>query len=105
ITSGLKFPEGPVAMPDGSGILVEVARQTLTRVLPDGKQHVNANPGGGATGAALGPKGKIYVTTNGGCNWIERPGGRLFPGTVSADYKGGPDQGGGPGDGQFEARL
>ena len=37
ITSGLRFPEGPVAMPDGSLILVEIARQTLTRVMPDGK--------------------------------------------------------------------
>ena len=74
ITSGLKFPEGPVAMPDGSVILVEIARQTLTRVMPDGKQHVVANLGGGPNGAAMGPKGKIYVTNNGGFNWIERPG-------------------------------
>ena len=36
ITTGLKFPEGPVAMPDGSVILVEIARETLTRVMPDG---------------------------------------------------------------------
>ena len=61
ITSGLKFPEGPVAMPDGSVILVEIARQTLTRVMPDGKQHVVAKLGGGPNGAAMGPKGKIYV--------------------------------------------
>ena len=39
IASGLRFPEGPVAMPDGSVILVEIARETLTRVMPDGKQH------------------------------------------------------------------
>ena len=32
IVSGLKFPEGPIAMPDGSVILVEIARGTLTRV-------------------------------------------------------------------------
>ena len=51
ITSGLKFPEGPVAMPDGSVILVEIARQTLTRVMPDGKQHVIANLAGGPNGA------------------------------------------------------
>ena len=54
ITSGLKFPEGPVAMPDGSVILVEIARQTLTRVMPDGKQHVIAKLGGGPNGAAMG---------------------------------------------------
>ena len=53
---------GPVAMPDGSVILVEIARQTLTRVMPDGKCHVIANLGGGPNGAAMGPGGKIYVT-------------------------------------------
>jgi gluconolactonase len=102
ITSGLKFPEGPVAMPDGSVILVEIARQTLTRVMPDGKQHVIAKLGGGPNGAAMGPKGKIYVTNNGGFNWIERPDGRLFPGTVSADYKGGSIQVVDPESGKFE---
>src|SRR5215468_9007167 len=61
ITSGLKFPEGPVAMPDGSVILVEIARQALTRVMPDGKQHVIAKLGGGPNGAAMGPGGSIQV--------------------------------------------
>ena len=37
ITSGLKFPEGPIAMPDGSVILVEIMGQRLTRVYPDGR--------------------------------------------------------------------
>ena len=88
ITSGLKFPEGPVAMPDGSVILVEIARQTLTRVMPDGKQHVIANLGGGPNGAAMGPAGKVYVTNNGGFEWVERPG-KLFPATQAKDYAGG----------------
>ena len=56
ITSGLKFPEGPIAMPDGSVILVEIARETLTRVMPDGKQHIVAKLGGGPNGAAMGPE-------------------------------------------------
>ncbi|HYC63601.1 MAG TPA: SMP-30/gluconolactonase/LRE family protein, partial [Reyranellaceae bacterium] len=47
IASGLQFPEGPVAMPDGSVILVEIARETLTRVAPDGKQTVVAKMPGG----------------------------------------------------------
>src|SRR5689334_404961 len=102
ITSGLRFPEGPIAMEDGSVILVEIARETLTRVMPDGKQHVIAKLGGGPNGAAMGPKGKIYVTNNGGFNWIERPDGRLFPGTVPADYKGGSIQVVEPGTGKFE---
>jgi gluconolactonase len=102
ITSGLKFPEGPVAMPDGSVILVEIARQTLTRVMPDGKQHVIANLGGGPNGAAMGPKGKIYVTNNGGFNWIKLPDGRTFPGTAPADYKSGSIQVVDPETGKFE---
>src|SRR5436190_22887552 len=52
IASGLRFPEGPVAMPDGSVVLVEIERQTLSRVTPDGKIHVIARLGGGPNGAA-----------------------------------------------------
>src|SRR5882724_9252574 len=66
IASGLRFPEGPVAMPDGSVILVEIERRSLSRVTPDGKIHVLATLGGGPNGAAMGPGGKIYVTNNGG---------------------------------------
>ena len=102
ITSGLKFPEGPIAMPDGSVILVEIARETLTRVMPDGKQHIIAKLGGGPNGAAMGPNGKIYVCNNGGFNWIERPDGRLFPGTQPAHYKGGSIQVVDPETGKFE---
>ena len=29
MTSGLQFPEGPIAMPDGSVVLVEIGRQRL----------------------------------------------------------------------------
>ena len=47
IASGLRFPEGPVAMPDGSVILVEIERRTLSRVTPDGKIHAIAALGGG----------------------------------------------------------
>ena len=32
LAEGLAFPEGPIAMADGSVILVEIARGTLTRV-------------------------------------------------------------------------
>jgi gluconolactonase len=88
LASGLRFPEGPVAMPDGSVILVEIARQTLSRVAPDGKVTVIARLGGGPNGAALGPAGRIYVTNNGGLKWLERPG-RLFPIMQADDYVGG----------------
>jgi gluconolactonase len=101
IASGLRFPEGPVAMPDGSVILVEIARRTLSRVTPDGKIHVIATLGGGPNGAALGPGGKIYVTNNGGLEFVERPG-RLFPVAQAGDYATGSIQVVDPVSGTFE---
>jgi gluconolactonase len=66
IASGLQFPEGPVAMNDGSVLLVEIARGTLTRVHMNGKKEVVAETGGGPNGAAVGPDGKVYICNNGG---------------------------------------
>lgn len=66
VATGLLFPEGPIAMPDGSVILVEIARGTITRVLPNGITEVVATPGGGPNGIAFGPDGRIYVCNNGG---------------------------------------
>ena len=101
IASGLRFPEGPVAMPDGSVLLVEIARKTLSRVTPDGRVHVVATLGGGPNGAAMGPGGKVYVTNNGGFNWVDRPG-KLFPTTQADDYTGGSIQVVDPETGKFE---
>ncbi|HTO54631.1 MAG TPA: SMP-30/gluconolactonase/LRE family protein [Myxococcota bacterium] len=88
ITSGLKFPEGPIALPDGSVLLVEIQRGTLTRVAPDGKTTVAATTGGGPNGAALGPDGKVYICNNGGFEWHEL-GPFLLPGNQPANYLGG----------------
>ncbi|MFN5882004.1 MAG: SMP-30/gluconolactonase/LRE family protein, partial [Burkholderiales bacterium] len=51
VARGLRFPEGPIAMPDGSVLLVEIERGTLSRVTPDGRVEVVASPGGGPNGA------------------------------------------------------
>src|SRR2546426_7892594 len=72
ITSGLQFPEGPVALADGSVLVVEIKRGTLTRVAPDGKQTIVATTGGGPNGAAIGPDGRVYVCNNGGLEWHDR---------------------------------
>lgn len=88
VATGLKFPEGPIAMPDGSVLLVEIARGTLSRVAPDGKVEVVAQTGGGPNGAAIGPDGHCYICNNGGFGWVERRG-RIYPGDQAADYAGG----------------
>ena len=88
IAAGLRFPEGPIALPDGSVLLVEIARGTLTRVYPDGTLEVVATPGGGPNGAALGPDGKCYLCNNGGMRWRERHG-QLHPGLQPEEYTGG----------------
>jgi len=80
VATGLRFPEGPVAMADGSVVLVEIAAGRITRVRPDGSTETVAEPGGGPNGAAVGPDGALYVTNNGGCfDWREAMG-LTFPG-------------------------
>src|SRR5258706_5079729 len=88
LASGLQFPEGPVAMPDGSIILVEIARETLSRVAPNGRVEVVAGIRGGPNGAALGPGGKMYVCNNGGVAWSQDRG-TYRPFLQSHDYVGG----------------
>jgi gluconolactonase len=75
-------------MSDGSVVLVEIARGTLSRVRPDGGVEVVADLGGGPNGAAIGPDGRCYVCNNGGMEFAEHKG-RLFPGEQPADYSGG----------------
>lgn len=80
IATGLRFPEGPVAMADGSILVVEIAAGRITRCRPDGTTDVVAEPGGGPNGAAIGADGALWVTNNGGCfDWHDYLG-LLFPG-------------------------
>lgn len=89
IATGLAFPEGPVAMADGSVLLVEIARGTLSRVGTDGSVTVVADCGGGPNGAAVGPDGKIYITNNGGCFEFHDIMGMTVPGPVPPAWTGG----------------
>ena len=88
VAEGLRFPEGPVALPDGSVLLVEIAGQCLSRVYPDGRVEVVAETGGGPNGAAFGPDGRVWICNNGGFEW-GRKDGRWIPGPQPADYAGG----------------
>ncbi len=88
IATGLKFPEGPIAMSDGTVVIVEVAGGHLTRVHPNGETEIIAHLGGGPNGAAIGPDGFCYVCNNGGFDWVDADG-LMMPGSTPTDYQGG----------------
>jgi gluconolactonase len=88
VASGLRFPEGPVAMPDGSVILVEIAASRITRCWGEGKTETIAVPGGGPNGLALGPDGMLYLCNNGGFEYLEA-NGLLIPHGAAKGWSGG----------------
>lgn len=89
LATGLQFPEGPIAMADGSVLFVEIAAGRLSRWRSDGRIELVATPGGGPNGAAIGPDGACYVCNNGGFTWHINSAGRRYPHGRAADYAGG----------------
>jgi gluconolactonase len=87
VAEGLQFPEGPIAMADGSVVLVEIQRRTLSRVSATGGRETIADLGGGPNGAAIGPDGAVYVCNNGGMSFVTREDGSTAPHGVPDDYK------------------
>jgi gluconolactonase len=88
VTTGLGFPEGPVALADGSVLLSELARACVTRVHPDGSQSPVAKRPGSPNGLAIGPDGALYCCNGGGAAFRELDG-ILQPWGASADFAGG----------------
>src|SRR5262249_37180276 len=86
VATGLRFPEGPVAMVDGSVILGEIAGAAVTKIAGDGGKSAIGEAGGGPNGLALGPDGALYVCNNGGNEYAD--GGFLSTGPAK-DYRGG----------------
>jgi len=84
VAMGLRFPEGPVAMADGSVILGEIAGSGVTRVATDGGKSAIGSAGGGPNGLARGPDGALYLCNNGGNEYAE--GGFLSTGPAK-DYR------------------
>ena len=90
VASGLRFPEGPIAMPDGSVILTEMFGKKITRVKPDGTKETIVEVLGGPNGIAFGPDCGLYICNNGGSFGEVDFLGLTFPGPmVEADNIGG----------------
>ena len=88
IAEELEFPEGPVALPDGSVLVVEIKRGAITRVLPGRSKETVSLPGGGPNGLAIGPDGRCFVCNNGGFQWhVDETG--IRPTLQPDDYSGG----------------
>lgn len=79
VAAGLGFPEGPVAMADGSLLFVDIKNQTLARLDAGGKVGVVAELPGGPNGVAIGPDGAAYVCNNGGVYSYMPFGGATVP--------------------------
>jgi len=66
VADGQGFPEGPLALANGSLLFVDIKNETLSRLGVDGRVEVVAQIPGGPNGAAIGPDGAAYVCNNGG---------------------------------------
>jgi len=84
--SGLRFPEGPMALADGSALVCEIGAGRVTRVRANGKHEIVGETGGSPAGCAVGPDGAYYV---GGLECKEVAGGKLICAGRAADYSGG----------------
>jgi gluconolactonase len=89
IASGLGFPEGPVWMPDGTILCVELERRAVSRVHPDGRVETVAVPGGSPNGLAIGPDGAAYVCNSGGWGFEKVMGLTITSLEQPDDYSGG----------------
>src|SRR5207247_6189924 len=89
ITSGLRFPEGPVWMPDGSVLCVELLGGSVVRVQSDGKKAVVSENGGSPNGLAIGPDGAVYVCNSGGYGSHDLRGLTIPDSYLPQDHTGG----------------
>ena len=86
LIDGLGFPEGPIAVRDGSVFVTEINGGWISRITADGTYTRLGASGGGPNGIARGPDSALYVCNNGGSYY---PPGHFLGAGPSADYDGG----------------
>jgi gluconolactonase len=89
LAQGLKFPEAPVVMKDGSVLFVQIESKQVSRLKPDGSVTLVAQLDGGPNGLAIGPDKALYVANDGGRFSFNRRGAFNFPGAAPPDHTGG----------------
>lgn len=90
VANELSFPEGPVALPDGSVVVVEMMARCITQIMPDGTKRTVSEIAGGPNGLALGPDGALYLCNNGGSFSKQVFNGVTYPGPFDPElYIGG----------------
>jgi gluconolactonase len=89
LAEGLKFPEAPVVMNDGSVLFVQIQSKQISRLTPDGNVTLVKQLEGGPNGLAIGPDKALYIANDGGRFSFAERGGYNFPGAPPADHVGG----------------
>jgi gluconolactonase len=89
IAEDLQFPEGPVIDRDGSLLIVEIERRTVTRIDAAGQKSIVARLPGGPNGMAWGPDDALYICNNGGFLFQKIDGFNRTTAGVPEGYAGG----------------
>jgi gluconolactonase len=89
VATGLGFLEGPVVLPDGALVVVDLRHSCVWRIEPGRAPRKIAATPGALNGAALGPDGRLYACNNGGLDWGAEEGLNLPLGRSSTAYIGG----------------
>lgn len=89
VADGLRFPEGPVALDDGSVLIVQLAAEVVSRVDPDGTVTTVAEVPGGPNGAALVDGDVLLVCNNGGFFTFTEMEGVVVPSHGAEGWSGG----------------
>jgi gluconolactonase len=89
VADGLGFVEGPVALPDGALLAVDLRNSCVWRIEPNGEKRRVVDVEGSLNGAALGPDGRLYACNNGGLDWQPGNDRNLPLGRAARNYIGG----------------